>query len=164
MISNFFYRRLIHPVKLQLLQGISPRSLALACALGVGLGAFPLFGTTTGLCLIVGVSFKLNQPVLQAVNYLMSPFQLLGIPFFARYGCIFTGSPMVSINPQQILNEFHTDMPMFLAKYGWIGLHAILAWALIIPWVALVVYGVSFLAFKRWSQNSQSKEVSNSNP
>lgn len=45
-------------------QGMTPRTLAVTCSLGVVLGIFPLFGTTTLICLGVAILFRLNIPIL----------------------------------------------------------------------------------------------------
>jgi uncharacterized protein (DUF2062 family) len=154
VIHSFLLRRFILPIRQQLVQGFSPRSLALACAMGVAFGAFPIFGLTSALCFIAGLLFRLNQPVLQAVNYLMTPIQLMTIPLFIHFGCVFTQSPLVSIAPQQIIQEFNADRSVFLSKYLWIGLHAVFAWSLIIPWVTLSIYLVTLFIFTRLLRRS----------
>ena len=44
-------------------QGLTPHKLAMTCALGVVVGIFPVFGTTTILCFAVAIAFRLNIPV-----------------------------------------------------------------------------------------------------
>lgn len=117
----------------QLRQGTSPGALATTCAVGVVIAIFPTLGATTLLCLFAGVTFKLNQPILQAINYALSPVQLLMIPVFLKLGAWVCRVPAVSVNPQIMISEFWQDSAKFFSDYGWAGLQAILAWGLLAP-------------------------------
>jgi hypothetical protein len=77
---------------LWLLEGLSPRRLALTLALGFVLGCLPLVGITTGLCVVVAVAFRLNFAAIQAANYAALPFQIALIVPFARLGGRLTSS------------------------------------------------------------------------
>jgi uncharacterized protein (DUF2062 family) len=58
------------------------QGIALSIALGVTLGVTPVLGSTTVLCLLAALVFRLNVPALQLVNCGMYPLQLaLPIPF-----------------------------------------------------------------------------------
>lgn len=133
----------------QLRQGTTPRALALTCAVGAVIALFPVLGATTVLCLIFGAILKLNQPVLQTVNYAMAPLQLLMIPVFLKAGAWICRVPAVSVNPQKIVTEFWESPGKFVTDYGWAGLQAILAWALLAPVVLLIVNFLVLLAIKR---------------
>ena len=69
-----------------LYQGLTPRKLALTCAFGVVLGLFPVFGVTTLLCFVAAFLFRLNIPIIQLVNYLIAPLQLILIIPFIQVG------------------------------------------------------------------------------
>ena len=69
-----------------LLQGISPRKLALTLALGFAIGCIPVVGVPTLLCAALAVTLKLNLPAIQAANYLAMPLQVLLILPFMRLG------------------------------------------------------------------------------
>jgi uncharacterized protein (DUF2062 family) len=139
-------KKVIHE---QLTQGATPKGLALTCAAGISIGCFPLLGLTTTLCLILGVVFRLNQPLLQVVNYLMYPVQILLIPFFLRLGeAIFFAEPM-TFNIQQLAGEFVADPLLFFSKYGLAGLHAVVAWCLIAPVIAFIVFKIGLPIFHK---------------
>ena len=157
-IGRFLERRLIHPLLQQLRKGVSPRALAAACAKGFGLGAFPLIGTTTALCFVAGTLFKLNQPILQAVNYLMAPMQLLCIPLLVALGDLLAGGSGVIVSPVEIVHEFAADFPRFMSHYGLLGLQAIGVWAVVMPLPVVGIYGFSLRMFQRWAVRP--KEVS----
>jgi uncharacterized protein (DUF2062 family) len=124
----------------QISQGVSPKELALSCSLALVFGIFPLLGTTTVLCLLAGLYFRLNQPVLQTLNYLFSPLQLIGIPLFLYLGESALGLPHLVLNPLEIPGQFASDWRLFLSQYGMAGVHAILAWAIIAPILGMVTY------------------------
>ncbi|HCE56684.1 MAG TPA: hypothetical protein DER09_02530 [Prolixibacteraceae bacterium] len=91
---------LFHPVKkakelMELLKaGMgSPKSMALSLTLGVSLALFPVIGMTFLLGLMVAVVFRLNHLVVQTLNLLLAPVQLLLIyPFIKAGNLIFAGS------------------------------------------------------------------------
>jgi uncharacterized protein (DUF2062 family) len=145
--------RIARPAIAQLKQGADPKGLALTCALGVALGAFPLMGTTTILCAIVGSFYRLNQPLLQSINYLMAPVQLALIPVFGYLGAQLgdrIGAPIsVDLHPSVIMSEFARSPSGFLKMYGELGALAVLVWAVITPLFALLVYRSALSSFER---------------
>jgi uncharacterized protein (DUF2062 family) len=149
-MREFFRKKLLLPLKNQLTQGATPKALAITCAVGATLAIFPLLGFTTFLCILVGVGLKLNQPILQAVNYLLYPIQILLIPVFLKIGEMLTGSEKVSFNPSTVVSEFMADPRIFLANYGMAGLHAVLVWMVLAPILAWIIYQISFKIFNQW--------------
>lgn len=137
---GFFYRRLGRPLLDQLTQGVSPRALAFTLAVGGVLAIFPILGSTTLLCLVFGVLFRLNQPVLQALNYLLYPLQIALIPAFIRLGERLFLAPPVPIHPAAMVREFTQSPAEFFKLYGAAGLHGIAAWTLCAPLLALVIF------------------------
>ena len=83
---NIFQRLVIDPIVAQLTQGLTPEKIALTIAIGSSIAMFPLLGTTTIICVIVGVFMKLNQPIIQAVNYACTPIHLPFIYYSFRWG------------------------------------------------------------------------------
>ena len=136
----------------QLRQGATPKSLALAVALGVMLGNFPLMGTTTVLCVIVGAALRLNQPVLQAANYAMLISQLVMIPILLWVGETVTGAEHLSLDPEIVVRQFFQDKVIFFEKFGMAGVHAVLGWCLVAPVLGWIVYAITEIVFRRASQ------------
>ncbi len=144
------WRRRVRAVAVaQLRQGITPQRIALTVALGAVLGLFPILGTTTALCLLAGVFLKLNQPILQLVNWVAAPLQIPGIYFFVRTGERLTHAPAVSFSISALLSAFKIAPLQFLKQYGLTGARGILAWALIAPGIALLLYACLLPALKR---------------
>lgn len=127
-------------VRAQLTQGVTADELALTCSLACVIGTFPFFGTTTALCFIVGVMFRLNQPLLQALNYSLTPIHLILVPVFLKLGEFILNRPPVSIHPEEILLLIKTDWKQFASDYGLALCYAILAWALTAPWVGIAIF------------------------
>ena len=69
-------------------RGLTPHKLSMTCAMGVVIGIFPVFGTTTILCFGIAIAFRLNIPLIQLVNYLVAPLQLIFILPFIKMGTI----------------------------------------------------------------------------
>ncbi len=81
--DSFLQRRLVRPVIELLRQGVTPEKIALSIVFGVTLGVFPVLGSTTALCAVAALAFRLNLPAIQIVNYFVYPLQIaLLIPFF----------------------------------------------------------------------------------
>lgn len=149
VFKQFWKKRVVDPLVAQLTQGVTPHHLALSCALGTTLGVFPLLGTTTALCFLVGLFLKLNQPAIQTVNYLVYPAQIALLPVFVRAGEKLFHAPPVAFSPVQLTKEFAQSPSIFLSKYGMAGVHGVSAWALAAPFIATALYFPLAGAFKR---------------
>ncbi len=150
VLDGFFKTKILLPIKNQLAQGVSPLGLARTCATGVILSIIPLLGATTALCVLVGIKFKLNQPLLQLVNYLFYPVQLVLLPVFMYLGARLTGTPPVAFNPKLVVSEFSVDPSLFMKHYGMAGLHAVIVWVLICPFVFKIIEVICVRLFTKW--------------
>jgi uncharacterized protein (DUF2062 family) len=149
-VNLFFREHLIAPISEQLTQGATPQDLARTIASGVSLAIFPMLGTTTALCVFVGIKWRLNQPILQMVNYLLYPVQLILLPVFLLAGAKLTGSEPISFHPETIAHEFMNDPRYFFSKYGMAGLHGVMVWVLVAPMLFLLVNKVAYSIFSHW--------------
>lgn len=97
MISFNPGKRIKEFVKL-LNAGIScPKNMALSLTVGVSLALFPVIGMTFLLGLMVAVVFRLNHLIVQSLNLLLAPVQLLLIyPFIKAGNLVFAGSRVFS--------------------------------------------------------------------
>jgi hypothetical protein len=129
---------------LWLRQGISPPRLALTLVLGFVIGCIPLIGLPTGLCALIALAFRLNQPAIQAANYAAMPFQIALIVPFVRLGGKLVSSrartavdfSMLTQSPMQLVA--HSPQRL-LVSLGSMAAQALLAWLLIaIPIVLLL--------------------------
>jgi uncharacterized protein (DUF2062 family) len=137
---SFWQRRVIAPIASQLTQGVTPEKIALTIALGIALGVFPILGSTTLLCALAGILVRLNQPIIQAVNYLVYPLQLvLLIPFY-RAGEHLLGRAPIPLSVSLLVDRFRADTLQFLKDFGMIGVGGILVWLIIAPVTIAAIY------------------------
>ena len=134
--------RIIERLSALLKQGTSPESLSLSLAVGACLGLFPIVGATTFLCLLVGAAFRLNHAVLQVANYTVAALQLVLILALVRLGEWLTGAPNMPLNPLKLVSLFRADPSGFLARFGLTGLHGILGWSVVAPFLGGLIYAV----------------------
>jgi uncharacterized protein (DUF2062 family) len=140
---SWWQRRVVAPIVAQLRQGITPQQIALTLALGGVIGIFPILGATTVLCAIVGVWLRLNQPIIQLVNYLVYPVQIvLLIPFYRSGERLFGAEPVPIVNVPDLIARFGADPLNFLVDYGLVGLYGIAVWCLAAPLLAVLIYAL----------------------
>jgi uncharacterized protein (DUF2062 family) len=142
-------KKVLNPIFDQLKQGTSPDKLAWSVCLGASLAMFPILGSTTFLCAIVGQIFRLNHVAMQTVNYLFYAPQLALIPVFIRLGEKMTGAEPLPIDLVAMKNLFIESPARFLQDFGMAGAHGILAWAVILPiptWAAARLLARQFRA------------------
>jgi uncharacterized protein (DUF2062 family) len=139
-MKDFLQKRLIRPIVQLLTQGITPEKIALSLAFGFMLGIFPVLGTTSLLCLIAAMLFRLNLPAVQLVNVLVNPlwFALL-IPFI-RLGEWLFGVPPLAMTASQILALSHTNLLHSISVLWLTALRAAAAWLLVGPVGIIVLY------------------------
>lgn len=140
MHPSFWQRRIVAPIVAQLRQGITPEKMALTIALGLMLGVFPVLGTTTLLCGLVAVVLRLNQPMIQLVNYFVYPMQLaLIIPVYRAGEILFFKTPLPLSIPS-LFERFEADFGQFLRDFGMIAAQGIVVWCLLAPVVVAALY------------------------
>jgi len=155
-MRRFWSQRVVAPVKALLRQGLTPEGVALSLAFGVAAGLFPVIGATTLLGLAVGVALRLNQPALQLANWLAYPLQLAMIVPLVRLGEWLSGAPPVSFSVVQVVASTSSD-PL---GFGMTGLHGILGWVAIVPFVVLVLYRVLLPALRAMQSRVRPSEAS----
>lgn len=133
-----WYRCVVGPVLSQLISGSSPERIAWTISLGVVLGVFPIMGTTTALCLLVGWMLKLNQPVLHVFKALVYPLHLALILVFIRLGERLYRVPLISFSIPELITKFKEDPIQFGRDFGLAAWHGASAWLLIAP-VAMIL-------------------------
>jgi uncharacterized protein (DUF2062 family) len=139
-LTRFWRDRVLRLIIAQLVQGVTPQKIALTIAVGASLGVFPILGATTLLCAVAGVWLKLNQPVIQMINWIISPLQLSLILVFVRIGEWIVGAPPVSFSVPELIQKFHESPANFFQQFGMTGVYGMIAWLLITPFLAVTLY------------------------
>ncbi len=124
-------------------QGISPRRLALTLALRFVVGCIPVVGLPTALCAVIALAFRLNQPAIQAANYLAMPFQAALIVPLLRMGARMF--PMAARPSPDLSGLLHSPSQLFVhtpqlaLQFGGMAGQALFAWLLLaVPVVVLL--------------------------
>lgn len=137
---TFWQRRFRDPIIAQLTQGITPGKIALTLAIGSCCALFPILGTTTLLCFLVGWLLRLNQPIIQLVNQALWPVQVSAIFGCVKVGEVVTGAAPVRINLVQMHDLFWASPAKFFQEFGATALHAVIGWAVLAPFYVLAVF------------------------
>jgi uncharacterized protein (DUF2062 family) len=131
--------------------GASAEKLALAVALGITCGLFPVFGTTTALAALAALAFRVNLIVVQLFNYLMYPIYFPCVAGFIMAGAWAFGDG---------LDHYSIATLQHIAAMGWraalqtLGadlLHAIYAWLVFAPFCVLVLRACMLPSIRRWT-------------
>lgn len=124
-------------------EGMTPHKLALTIALGIMLGAIPVLGTTTILCALAAVIFRLNLPLIQAMNFLAYPLQLLLLIPFMQVGQWMFHAPPLPFTYHDLLAFFHAGFRHAFDMLWSYSLHGLVAWLVLGGAGALVIYLVA---------------------
>lgn len=151
-LKKFWHDRVLGLIIAQFTQGVTPKKIAFTIALGFNLGIFPIMGSTTALCAVAGVCLRLNQPVIQLVNWLVYPLHLALILVFVRIGEWIVGAPRITFSVPELVRKFDASPRQFLKDFGMTGLHGILAWLIIAPFVAALIYFILLPPLKKLAQ------------
>jgi uncharacterized protein (DUF2062 family) len=141
-MKNLLRRTLVDPIVSLLSQGITPRHIALSLAFGIVLGIFPVLGTTTVLCTVAALAWRLNMVAIHTVHFAIMPVQLLLIIPFVRLG-----EHIVKAPPQPL--SMDAGMALIAASVMhaivvlWDAIvHAMLGWLAIGPIAIYLLYRV----------------------
>lgn len=118
---------------------MSPRKATLMVVLGIVIGIMPVIWGATVLCALLAFRFGLNQPGIQAVNYLAYPIQItLFIPFYRLGAWLFPWGP--TLTAKHLLTDFKQTAIANSAAFIPATLKAIGAWLIVAPPTAGILY------------------------
>jgi uncharacterized protein (DUF2062 family) len=140
---GFWQRRFVQPIKVQLTQGVTPKALSHAISVGFLCAIFPILGMTTLLTTLSGFVFRLNQPVMQTINWFGYPLQLALIPLFIRGGEFLFGAEPISFSIPQMLKLFAESPGGFMTEFAMTFVHCIVAWTVVAPFLGAIIFLVA---------------------
>ncbi|HEY1109307.1 MAG TPA: DUF2062 domain-containing protein [Opitutaceae bacterium] len=153
---SFWQRRVREPLLALLSQGLTPDKLALTLGIGSVCSLFPFLGFTSLLNLLVGLWLKLNQPLLQTLNQLLGPLQLVLIVVYVRAGEWIWRAEESRFTVTAMVRTFREASALeFLSRFGWAGIHAATAWALTAPAVLAAGYFLSRPLLRRLASKTR---------
>ncbi len=140
--------------------GLTPYQLALTVSLGVTFGLFPFIGVTSILCFVFAFIFRLNVVVIQLVNWIVAPLQLLMLVPFYQLGqfvnTFFTDTKTKTIEKVAALKESFFDYFFNILNSQ---LSAIIGWAFICIPFALTVHFASLFFYKKHLNKKASRTI-----
>jgi uncharacterized protein (DUF2062 family) len=135
-------------------QGITPHKIALATALGALLGIAPVLGTTIVSCTVAALALRLNLVLIQIVNNLVYPLQLLLLIPFVQAGQWLFRQPPLPLSVSQIVAMVKADFwgsIVALWSYTW---HGAVAWLLFSAIAGPIIYFLVLVPARRVSKPS----------
>jgi uncharacterized protein (DUF2062 family) len=141
-VPGWWRRTLLDPLLALLRQGVAPRALALAVALGAGIGIFPVLGVSTLALTGLALPLRLNLAAIQLVNYLVSPVQLLLIIPFLRLGEWLLGAPRLPMTLEQGMGMLDQGILQAIGTLSGAIVHAAVGWFAVMPLAILLLYRV----------------------
>ncbi len=142
-------RRLWEPLVALLRQGISPRRLALCVAIGIVVGNAPILGTSTILCTVIALLFRLNLPAIQLVQAAMAPTQVLLIIPYVRLGEWLLGAPRQPLSIEADLALLGQGIGRAVIVLWDAILHAGFAFLIVAPLATYALYRILAPVFAR---------------
>ena len=140
-LRSFWKRRLGDPIISLLTHGVTPDKVALTLAMGTAVSLFPFLGLTTLFNIGIGLWFRMNQPLLQAVNYLLAPLHLVMILVYVHLGEWIWRAQDDPFSIRDVITTFRDDtLGEFFHRFGWAGIHAFTAWIISVPIIVSVLY------------------------
>lgn len=157
--QSFWQRRLLGPIRALITQGITPDRIALTLAVGTACSVLPFLGFTSLFNLGVGLWLRLNQPILQTLNQLLGPLQLVLILVYVRIGEKIWHAPPMPLSVSTLVKSFRESPGAFMQRFGWTGVHAATAWALSAPFIVAGLYFGLRPVLRRFAQRSKSAKT-----
>jgi len=132
--------RLTRLIVALLSQGITPHKIALTVVLGVLLGVIPLIGASTTLCAVVALALGLNLPLIQLVNYLVYPLQILLLIPFVQAGQWLFRQPPLPFTLTDIKAKMEAGLWRAIVELWDYAMHGLVAWLLLGGVVGVIAY------------------------
>ena len=148
-VSAWLRRKVRDPLVAELRQGATPESVSAAVVVSFAIAINPIIGTTTLGCLLAGRVFRLNHVVMQVVNHVSYPLQILLIVPFVRLGETVTGSRHIHLTPKAIIDELNRSFPDFVEKFWMAYVHGLIGWVITVPLLCWLLHFVLRATFRK---------------
>ena len=115
-------------------KGLTKKKVVVSITVGIIGGIFPVLGTTTVLCIGLTFLFRANHAIVQLVNWLVYPLQILFLIPFLKFGSDILGGEEFNLTINQITEAFQSGFFKGLEIIGMAHVYGVIAWlAISIP-------------------------------
>lgn len=142
-------RTLKHVIRTCLNKGLHPEDIALAVALGILMGVFPIYIPVSLLCLGAAWLTRLSGPILLAGVYTMTWVKPLLIVPFLRLGEWICGAEPLGISLVELFRRFAEAPLGTVGEFAWSFLHALVGWLVVLPILIPVLQRFCLMLLKR---------------
>ena len=139
-IKRFLNNKYISPLIRLLEQGVTPKEIALGVAVSATLGVFPVLGSTTLLTTVFALTFRMNLPLVQLVNFSVYPLQILLLVPFMKIGENIFRFAELKYSLSEILNMLSNDITKTIETLWYVSLQGIGAWLIIAPLASILLF------------------------
>ena len=139
-LMKYIHQRVILPLRIIPAGGLSDEKIAFSLMLGVLTGCFPVLGGTTVLGFILAGIFRQNLAIIQAINWLLAPIQLILIIPLIRLGSGIFRSKEIIVSIEQVQHAFEIGVTEGIRFMGILNLYGIIAWLLLALPAGLLSY------------------------
>ena len=141
--AELLRRKILDPIRAQLTRGLAPEKIALSAAVALTIAVNPIVGTTTILCFAAAWALKLNQPIVQAINWSSYTLQLLLIFPFIRLGEWLFRAPRENRSLERLVAMMKSDLGGALRELRTTLGHAFVAWLAVAPLLVALLYAAA---------------------
>jgi uncharacterized protein (DUF2062 family) len=120
-------------------KGLTKKKLVISITLGLLGGIFPVLGTTTVLCIGLALIFRGNHAIVQLVNWLVYPLQILFLIPFLKFGSDIFGGPEFNLSINQVISAFQTGFFKGLEMIGMAHFYGVIAWLIVSIPIGLIL-------------------------
>lgn len=145
------FNKFVKEIKNAFIQGFTPEKIALSIAIGFIFGTVP-FCISTFFCTISGIILRLNQPVIQLINFMVFPLQIILFIPYLKLGEFIFNEKTIPLNYYEIKEIFSLSTKLFILKLGKAIIYALSGWIILSPifFVLLYFFSLYFLQ-KIWN-------------
>lgn len=137
------YKRVKKVIHTELTKGLDARGGSRAIGSAFTFGIFPIIGFSTPLNTLSAFVFRLNQPIVQAINWVLGPLKLLLIFPFLRFGeWLFRAEPF-TLSLTEFSSIFFDDWLATTQEFAWTFVHVITGWLVLAPLIYLAVFSIT---------------------
>ncbi len=138
--TEYFRQRIIQPLKIIPAGKLSDEKIAFSLMLGVLTGCFPILGGTTLLGFILAGVFRQNLAIIQAINWLLAPAQILLIIPLIKFGASMFSKKEITVSLEQLQFAFDQGFITGISFLGILNLYGVLAWVILALPTGLLSY------------------------